>query len=468
MTVGESKRGISAYREEIVNGPIIKTFFKLGIPPLITQLINVAYNVLDALWLSIYNDLAVSVPRQVWPVVFLFNAPMQAINAVGLSVISQYIGMGNYEEARKSASRLLTSSLILGSTFFILLFTLRGFIFSRIVSTPAEIYDWVSDYSAVISLQVFLQYLAFSYNTVFQAIGDTKRPAIVNALAVSINTVLDPFLILGIPPFPRTGVIGAALTDVLGSLVSLGALSRLIRKYEGIRMGLTLDLGGEWVKLSFRVGLPVLAMGAMNSLAFITQLKLVNSLGVIVVTAYSIGFVVADIVDAALFGLTGASSIMIGQNLGADRRDRAREISLKSSTIVFSIIALGALIVFPFKAQLADAFTDSAVILNETDRFLTFLIPTLPFFGLFMVGMSAGRGSGRTLVPTLIGIFRLWVVRIGLGYLLAFPFALGAVGIWFSISLSNFLAGLIALFWLAYGKWNTPVVESREIEESYL
>ncbi|MEM2489794.1 MAG: MATE family efflux transporter, partial [Candidatus Korarchaeum sp.] len=315
-------RSISSYREEILNGPVVWTFFKLGIPPLLTQLIQVAYNVLDALWLSMYSDLAVAVPRQVWPVIFLFNAPMMALNAVGMSVISQYIGMGRYGDASASASRLLTSSLSLGILFSATLLSMRAHIFSLAVSTPDEIYGWVMDYSAVISLNILVQYVAFSYQIVLQAIGDTKRPAVINAVAVSVNTILDPLLILGIPPFPRTGVLGAALTDLLGSLIALVALNRLVSRYQGLEMRLTRNFSMDWVKLSVKIGLPILSMGIMNSLAFIAQLRLVNALGVVVVAAYSIGFVVADIVDAALFGLTGASSIMIGQSLGANRNER--------------------------------------------------------------------------------------------------------------------------------------------------
>ena len=457
-----SESRVSEYREEIVNGPIVRTFFRLGIPPLINQLIAVAYNVLDALWLSIYNDLAVSVPRQVWPVIFLFNAPMQALTTVGMSTISQYIGMKDYREAEISASKLLTMASSLGIFLSISLFSLRSFIFSQVIGTPEEIAGWVMDYSAIMSVNILLNYIVFSYNTVLQAIGDTKRPAIINAFAVSVNTVLDPFLVLGIPPFPRTGVIGAALTDVLGSIISLVLLSSLLRKYE-LRMGFT-SLGWDWIKLSIKIGFPVFIMASMNSLAFIAQLRLVNAFSIVAVTAYSIGFVVADIADAALFGLVSASSIMIGQNLGAGNLNRAKEISLKAAASVFSLLVLGILLVYPLRIGIVRAFTEDASIIGETDKFLQYLLPTLPFFGLFMIGMSAGRGSGRTLAPTIIGIFRLWVVRIGLGYFLSL--SMGVMGIWISISLSNLLAGVAALIWLIYGNWNRPVIRRGEFEVS--
>ena len=239
-------------------------------------------------------------------------------------------------------------------------------------------------------------------------------------------------------------------------------LSSLLRKYE-LRMGFT-SLGWDWIKLSIKIGFPVFIMASMNSLAFVAQLRLVNAFSIVAVTAYSIGFVVADIADAALFGLVSASSIMIGQNLGAGNLNRAKEISLKAAASVFSLLVLGILLVYPLRIGIVRAFTEDASIIWETDRFLRYLLPTLPFFGLFMIGMSAGRGSGRTLAPTIIGIFRLWVVRIGLGYLLSL--SMGVMGIWISISLSNLLAGVAALIWLIYGNWNRPVIRRGEFEVS--
>jgi Na+-driven multidrug efflux pump len=155
---------------------------------------------------------------------------------------------------------------------------------------------------------------------------------------------------------------------------------------------------------------------------------------------------------------------MRGQNLGAGNLNSAKEISLKAAASVFSLLVLGILLVYPLRIGIVRAFTEDASIIGETDKFLQYLLPTLPFFGLFMIGMSAGRGSGRTLAPTIIGIFRLWVVRIGLGYFLSL--SMGVMGIWISISLSNLLAGVAALIWLIYGNWNRPVIRRGEFEVS--
>ncbi len=76
----------------------------------------------------------------------------------------------------------------------IILLTLRYSIFTVILSTPPEIFDYVMAYSGVIAFDVFFNYVAITYTTILQGIGDTRRPAIINVLAVLVNAALIPSL----------------------------------------------------------------------------------------------------------------------------------------------------------------------------------------------------------------------------------------------------------------------------------
>jgi len=133
-------RGIGKYRDKIVNGPIIRTIFWLGLPPLINQLVVVAYNVADAYWLSSYSELTVAVPRQMWPVIILFQALVMALTAASLGIVSQYIGARAYKKASLEASRFFTTSFVAGAMLSLSLFMLRGLIFTYVVSTLPEIF----------------------------------------------------------------------------------------------------------------------------------------------------------------------------------------------------------------------------------------------------------------------------------------------------------------------------------------
>jgi len=459
--------GISKYRGKVVSGPIIRTLIWLGVPPLINQLIVVAYNVADTYWLGLYSEVAVAVPRQVWPVIMLFQALLMALTAACLSVISQHVGAKNYREASLSASRFFTLSSAVGALLCILLFLLREVIFKWLVSTPQEIFEDTLKFSGVIAFDILFNYIVLTYTTLLQSVGDTRSPAIVNGFAVGVNIILDPFLVLGLGPFPRLGVIGAALTDVMGKIISVIALTYIIRRdYPDLHVSFTKNFNAKWMRLVLRIGLPVLALMLTNGFAFVFQLQIVNLLGIVAATAYSIGFVIVNVVDAVLWGLTGATAIMVGQNLGAENIERAKEVAYKSAIIVFTLIAIGSCITYPLKRSIANVFVDDQAMIAETERFLEVILPALPFFGLFMVAMSTGRGSGHTTFPTAIGIARLWGIRVGLGYFLAFIVGLGPFGAWLAIALSNYICGTIALLWIKYGRWAKAVIRKGPVIDS--
>jgi len=454
-------REISKYRDKIVSGPIIRTIFWLGLPPLVNQLVIVAYNVADAYWLSSYSEITVAVPRQMWPVIMLFQALANALTTASLSIVSQYIGGKAYKKASLEASRFFTASFFAGAILSLSLLMLRSSIFTWVVSAPPEIFEDVMKYSGVIAFDIFFNYIALTYTTLLQSVGDTKRPAIVNVISVGINVLLDPFFVLGIGPFPRLGVVGAALTDVMGKIISISALTYILRRnYPELKIKFTKEIDAEWTRLVLQIGLPILTLGLMNGFAFLMQLRLVNMLGIIVATAFSIGFVVMDIVDAALWGLSGAPAIMIGQSLGAGDRKRAREVAFKAALLIFALMVLGAGIIYPIRRVVVDVFADDPNILNETELFLQILLPTLPLFGLFANAMSTGRGSGHTMFPTTVGMMRLWGIRLALGYFLAFTFGMGSLGVWLAISLSNVIGGLISILWIKYGNWAEAVVKN--------
>lgn len=454
-------RDIGKYRDRIVNGPTINTFIWLGIPPLLNQLVFVAYNVADTYWLSCYSELTLSVPRQVMPVIMLFQAIIMATNSACLGIVSQYVGAKAYKNASVEASRFFTVACLCGSISNVILLILRNHIFTWVISTPPEIFEDVMAFSAVTAFDVLFNSIAFTFATLLQSVGDTRRPAMINMVAVATNIVLDPFLVLGIGPFPRLGVIGASITDVMGKILSVVGQTYVLRKsYPELKVRFTREINFEWTKLVLRIGLPVLAFGLMNGFAFILQQRLINMLGIVATTAFSIGFVIMNIVDVALFGLSSATAIMVGQSLGADNPKKAREVAFKTTILTFSLLAVGVGTIYPFKRSIASVFANDLNILNETENLLQIILPTLPFFGLCVNAMSIGRGSGHTSFPTAIDIGRIWAIRVALGYFLAFIVGMGSIGIWLPFSLSNVIGGIIVTLWVKYGKWDRAIIRN--------
>jgi len=452
---------LDSYRERILNGPVLRTLLWLGLAPMVVQLVHVAYGVADSLWLSMYDEKAIAVPRQVFPVLMLFGAAVNALSAAGSAVLSQLVGARAYDEVRVEASRFFTASLTLGISLSTAFFLLRPLIFQHVVMTPREIFDYVMLYSAVMSLDSALMAAVMPLSTLLNSFGETRAPSAINVAALTVNIILDPFLVLGIGPFPRLGVVGASLTDVLGKVITLLGYRVLLRRRFGwLKLGLSFGFTAEWVRLVLGISSPVFVMMSTNSLAFMLQQRIVNMLGVTVATAYSIGFVVLDIADGMLWGLLGAISTMVGQSLGAGKAERAREVALKASAFIAAAVAAGAAFVYLFRVQLVRVFASSPEVVEESVRFLETILVGLPFFAIFMAGNSAGRGSGHTLVPTLIGMARLWLIRVVGSYVLAIQLGMGSLGVWLAIMASNIVGGSLMLAWIAKGGWTKPVVRS--------
>ena len=141
-------------------------------------------------------------------------------------------------------------------------------------------------------------------------------------------------------------------------------------------------------------------------------------------------------------------------------------MAFKAALLISGIMVIGVCIIYPLRVTIIDVFTDNPTILSETELFLATLLPTLPIFGLFVSGMSTGRGSGHTLFPTSLGIVRLWGVRLAAGYLMAFTFGLGSLGVWLAIGLSNVVGGVISIVWIKYGNWAKAVVKETPTQEA--
>lgn len=454
---------LGKYRENIINGPIGKTLLWLGLPLMLVQLVNISYNLVDSFWLSRYSEIALAVPRQVWPTFMFLNAIIHGLMTANLAIISQLIGGKRYEEAHKTVSQFVTVSLSLNVALAVVYFNLRPFVFRYIVQTPPALYEDVLGYSGVIAIDIVFSALTLTYSTILQSIGDTRTPAYVNLIAAVSNFILDPPFIIGLRingtyVIPPMGAVGAATATVLARMAGLVALMVFLnKKYPYLTPRVTRRLEKEWVFTSFKIGAPVTLMMSSNSLAFMFQNALINQYGEYAATAAAIGFLLMDLADAFLWGFTSSVAVMIGQALGAGLLERAKKIARLSSLYIAISTGMASIIVYLFRGFFINIFTSNPLVYGETEKFVSLFLPSLPFFTLFFIGMSVGRGSGKTLVPTIIGVIRLWGIRLALGYFLSNQLGWTTIGIWVAMALSNYFSGVTMYAWVHQGAWAVPL-----------
>jgi putative MATE family efflux protein len=460
---------IESYRERIVAGPILSSMVRLGLPLMLTDIVFLIYNLTDAFWLSKFGPYALAVPRQNWPVFLTFFSILFGVSAAGLAMLSQYVGAKMYDKVNESFSKLLTLCLLISFVLFLIYRFSKDFIFMYMVRAPSEILEDVLGYAEIISFDLIATGLGIAVNTLMQSLGDTKTPATIGAIGALINAVLDPLFILGYGLIPAMGARGAALATVLTRLLSAFiVLYLLYTRYRYIRFRLTKHLDIEWLRTVFKVSLPVSIMTISDGFAFTFHLSLVNLFGAVVATAFTIGFMVLDIANSIFRGFTMSISIMVGQNLGAGNKDRARKIALTASHILLLFIYCGAAIILSIRSYIISIFTSDYLVMQEAYRLISIIAWVLPLLMLSFLGMSVGRGSGHTIFPTIVNVIRFWVIRIGIGYILAFVLNIGVLGLWIALAMAEAFGGTASYLWIRWGGWVKPIIKTKPIAETTL
>ncbi len=458
-----SKKSFRELRERIIEKPPFETLIWLAWPMIIANLINISYNLIDAYWLGKMGSEAVqafSAPTVSWPLIMLFYSIGMGYSFAGVSLVSQYIGANNLEKANRTAGNMLFFMLVMSITISIV-----GYLFSPLVfmymGIPLDVYPYAVNYIRVIFMGIPFSFIGFAFMFIANSLGDTRTPTLISAVSSIINIFLDPIFIFGFSIIPRMGVIGAALATILSrSLISIIGVYLLSHGYRGIKIGLKdLRIESWWLSKVFKIGTPMVIQQSANSLGFVVMTSIVSSFGSAVIAAYGVAIRIVDVIQAFTWGLQRATAIMIGQNIGAGKYDRARVIASVSLKTIASVLGAGALVIYLTRSWTIAVFISKTDVIAIGDALLSIFTWSIPFFGVFFVGNGIAAGSGHTLYMSILGIIRLWLLRIGLSYLLGIVWGLGSDGVWIGMTVSNIVAGLGALIWIIHGKWAEKVIE---------
>ncbi|MCS7099958.1 MAG: MATE family efflux transporter, partial [Sulfolobales archaeon] len=400
-----------------------------------------------------------TVPRLIRPTYMLFEAIFIALGAANLAMMSQYIGSGRFEEASKTFNQFLTISILLGSALTFVYLVVNEYMLKYVVRAPLELLEEAVGYSSVIAFDILLNGVTTSFSTAFNAIGETRIPAAAGIASAILNFLLDPALIVGFWVVPALGSVGAALATVVSRAVKLAVLATLFTKrFSSVELRFAKKIERRWIDVAVKTGGPMFIRHSLNSFGIMIQYSIVNSFGVVATASYTIGFLFMDVVEAFVRGSTTPIAVIVGQNIGAGNFSRAKSAAMKISALLSGVTAATSALLLLLGENLARVFTSDPSILSESMEFLRIFLPTLPFLTIFFIGLSIGRGSGHTLVPTAITLLRMWGFRILCAYLTSLVLGMGTGGLWLSISLGNVIGGLVSALWIGAGKWCRPIV----------
>ncbi|MFQ6060137.1 MAG: MATE family efflux transporter, partial [Thermoplasmata archaeon] len=433
----------------------------LGWPIMLTHFFQIAYNLVDTYWLGRLGVEEVAAPTLVWPMVFLLVSIAGGLAVAGVALVSQYAGAKNESEIKRSAGQVMSLLVIVGTVISVLSILL-GDLVLQLMGPEPEVFQLASPYIKLIFASMPFMFIIMVYSFILRGWGDTRTPMYISGLSVGLNIVLDPFLILGVDGFfPGLGVTGAGIATLIAR--SIGGALCLYLLFHGkrtLRISFSdLRIEKEKAKQVFRIGIPSSIGQGMVALGFVVMVALVVKMGTQVIATYGIGTRVINIIFTLTGGLTGAAVTMIGQNLGAGNKKRAGRVLYRTMGVSMLILLACSAAFYTFSDQIYGAFLQDKQVIEEGSRFFLIFGFSLCLFGVYSSSLSAFQAAGHTVPAMILGIARLWLMRVPISLALAFLLNFGVVGIWMGMGLSNLTSAIAALAWVSLGKWKEGIIE---------
>ncbi|MFB6210969.1 MAG: MATE family efflux transporter [Halobacteriales archaeon] len=456
----------------MTSGAITPKLFHLAWPLVVGNLLQTAYNLADMFWVGRVSPEAVAAVSLMFPTSWLFVSVAMGITAAAVAVVSQHIGAGEERRAENAVAQTTLLTLAVAVTLALIGFTIREPMVWLIGARDA-VYDLSLAYIEVIFVAIPFTFLFFVFRAVLRAAGDTKTAMWLVALSAGLNILIDPFFVLGQDPlfgfdglFLGLGVRGAAIATLISRIfAAFMGIYILLDGGWGIRLRLR-DLRPDWpvLKQLVDIGYPGTIDGLLRSLSAVVLAALVARFGPIVTAAYGIGLRMMSVSWTVSGAVGQAAATGVGQNLGSRTPDRAEEVAWKATGgAMAALFGFGAL-AFAFPQAMMRIFIADAEVIAEGVDFLRIIAFTWAFFGGLMVIQGAFRGAGNTREAMALSFLSRWALRLPLMWVLAFPLAWGAIGLWWGYAVTNVIMFVVGVAWFRLGGWKEGVTDEEPAE----
>jgi putative MATE family efflux protein len=302
--------------------------------------------------------------------------------------------------------------------------------------------------------------MLFLVNAIFRGAGDAVIAMRVLWLANSINIVLGPLLIFGVGPFPRLGVVGAAVATNIGrGTGAVYAISRLFHKDSRVRVrarDFRIDPALMWqmIRLSGSGTFQIL----VGSASWIGLVRVISTFGSVALAGYTIGMRIIIFGLLPGWGLSNAAATMVGQALGAKKPERAERAVWIAAKFNLAFLATVGVVFVVFSGPIVSLFTSDPAVAAYATSALRIVSIGFPLYAYGGVLTSAFNGAGDTWTPTCINLFTFWLFEIPLAYVLAKVVGLGPKGTFAAITMAFSALAVVSVLLFRRGRWKTKRV----------
>lgn len=433
---------------DLLNGPIAGSLARLALPIMGTSLIQMAYNLTDMLWIGRLGSNAVAAVGAAGMYIWLSAGFTMLARMGGQVLTAQSLGAGKNEEAVRYASAALWMGLILGLLYgaVSIVFHVPLVAFFRLNSP--EVIRNAQWYLIITCGAIVFNFINQILTGLLTAMGNSITTFWSTTTGLLINLVLDPILIFGPGPLPVLGVKGAAIATVFAQVIVFVIYIMRIRKdpviFSKVKIFHRPDF--RYIKEILLIGLPAAVQNIFFTAISMIIARLIAGWGDAAVAVQKVGSQIESISWMTAEGFGSSVNAFTAQNYGAGKNERVRKGYFTALRImgIWGVFTTLALLLFP--EFLFRLFISEPDVIPMGVDYLRILALSQLFMCTEAASAGTFQGLGKSMPPSLTGItFNL--LRIPLAVLLSAT-VLKLNGIWWSITISSIIKGIILPVWL--------------------
>ena len=428
----------------LTKGPILKTLTKLAIPIMASSFLGTLYNITDMAWIGLLGSKAVAGVGVGGMFTWLSQGLAAMARMGGQVQVAQCIGRGERDRAHGFAQAAVQLATLMGMAYAVisLVFTRQMVAFFQLTDPEAQ--TAALSYTKIACGLIVFSFLTLTMTGLYTAQGDSKTPFLANLIGLVTNMILDPVLILGPGPFPKLGVVGAAIATVTAQAIvmMMMILGVIIQKKENVLKGirLTAKIPKEYLGGLCRIGIPTAIQGMAYCAISMVLTRMVSAYGAEAVATQRVGGQIESISWNTADGFAAALNAFIAQNYGAGKMERVRK-GYRASLWTVGIWGLLISFVFIcFPQAIADIFFHEPKAVATAVGYLVIIGFSEAFMCVELTTVGALSGLGRTRLCSIISI-AFTSARIPLAIILGG--LIGLSGIWWALSITSIIKGII-------------------------
>ena len=445
------------------NENMFKVIMALALPTMLEQLMQTTVQYIDTAMVGTLGTTATAAVGSTTTVNWLINGTVMALSIGFLAFISQSLGAGNKELARRAAGQATLAVLVVGSLFTVITLGLSIYI-PVWMQVQEEIRQTAAIYFFILFAPMLFRTATIIFGTVLRAAGDTKTPMKVGILVNIVNVVLNFLMIfptrpafdgrITIPGF-GWGVVGAAVASAIAFVVGGVVITLILWRHPLISpKGQKLTPDMQILKPCLRVAFPNMLQRFGTSLGYVAFASMINSLGEVATAAHTIANTVESAFYIPGYGMQTAAATLSGNAFGAKDEDRLKRLVKTFIPIEVCLMIFSGGALFVSAPYLVSLFSKSSEVIALGATVLRMVALSEPFYGFSIINEGFLQGIGKTKLPFVFNIIGMWGIRIVGTFICTQMLGMGLISAWACMIAHNMFLFVMYLICYGRGAWN--------------